>query len=431
MLETLVFKWQAPVAIRKYLYGFLFVFCIVPILLGIVFFVLNAESYMEVYSRRDYGLFDRLKTEVVALAFYLKMMLLPVLSDMSLYHDAFPIVGIGDPEFLVSLLLLSSMLVMAWLVRERAPLISIGVGLFFISHILESTFLPLELVFEHRNYFALLGVLIPIIWYVSITAHKLISNRLVLVAPFLFIPLTVSLTHARAWEWGDNIRMHVAAVEHKPQSLRALTAYAIALSQEGRSDQAIEQYRRAMEIDRDDAYWWLAILNTRCVSKQFDSGDYQNALVSLKKSKITKEIVTVLSDLVSNHKNGICSRPNTSDLLALFEVADEIKDSWLSASEQAILLAYYGLLKYQNGEITESIALLKRSFSLDQSNATVLLQLSAQQIIVGQIEDAIRSIQQLEIINAEQSNRYDRELREIKQYYQDSQVADLADENLE
>ena len=50
--------------------------------------------------------------------------------------------------------------IIAILVRHRRPLTSLGIAWFLAAHALTASFLPLELVYEHRNYFAALGVLL-------------------------------------------------------------------------------------------------------------------------------------------------------------------------------------------------------------------------------------------------------------------------------
>ena len=50
----------------------------------------------------------------------------------------------------------------AFALRHRLPMFSLGLFWFLGAHLLTSSVLPLELVFEHRNYFALLGVLLAI-----------------------------------------------------------------------------------------------------------------------------------------------------------------------------------------------------------------------------------------------------------------------------
>ena len=59
---------------------------------------------------------------------------------------------------LFSLLALPALLALAWLVRHRQPLVAFGLLWFFAGHLSESTLLPLELYFPHRNYLPAIGL---------------------------------------------------------------------------------------------------------------------------------------------------------------------------------------------------------------------------------------------------------------------------------
>src|SRR3546814_15829611 len=51
---------------------------------------------------------------------------------------------------------------LAWHLRSRWPLFALGVFLFFASHFIASNVIPLELAFEHRNHFALVGAVLAV-----------------------------------------------------------------------------------------------------------------------------------------------------------------------------------------------------------------------------------------------------------------------------
>ena len=46
--------------------------------------------------------------------------------------------------------------------RTRWPLFSLGVFLFFAAHLITSNVIGLELAFEHRNHFALIGAVLAV-----------------------------------------------------------------------------------------------------------------------------------------------------------------------------------------------------------------------------------------------------------------------------
>ena len=48
------------------------------------------------------------------------------------------------------------------MLRRQRPLVALGIAWFFAAQLLTATVVPLELVFEHRNYFASLGICLAV-----------------------------------------------------------------------------------------------------------------------------------------------------------------------------------------------------------------------------------------------------------------------------
>ena len=97
-------------------------------------------------------------TQAHVIALYLKLFFVPIPGTMSLFHDNFPITHALDGTTVLLLVGYVAAIVGAFALRQRAPWIGFGILWFFACHLLESTLIPLELVFEHRNYLAILGL---------------------------------------------------------------------------------------------------------------------------------------------------------------------------------------------------------------------------------------------------------------------------------
>ncbi len=61
--------------------------------------------------------------------------------------------------------------------RKKWPLFAFAVLWFFAGHALESTFLPLEYFFEHRNYLPLLGPIFALVVFMSGMLPTLDSSK--------------------------------------------------------------------------------------------------------------------------------------------------------------------------------------------------------------------------------------------------------------
>lgn len=170
------------------------------------------------YTSRDFTLHERLITEPRVLFDYVQWTLLPSLRELSLFHDDYaPSRGLlQPPSTLVALVALPLLALAAWFIGRRRPLAGLGIAWFLAAHALTATFLPLELVYEHRNYFASLGVLLALVDLLSIR-----SRRLAVAIVAVLLAFYGSTTWLRAREWSDPVRFAVTSAAKHPLSPRA------------------------------------------------------------------------------------------------------------------------------------------------------------------------------------------------------------------
>lgn len=112
---------------------------------------------------REFSLAERLASEAVILWEYLRHLLIPRASAMGPFHDGHAVWNWGSPIPWVAVAVLAALLValVAWVRRGGGPVARMALfalAFFLAAHMMESTVIPLELYFEHRNYVAALGV---------------------------------------------------------------------------------------------------------------------------------------------------------------------------------------------------------------------------------------------------------------------------------
>jgi len=175
------------------------------------------------FAGRGFTLGERLLTEGRVVLDYLHWTLLPNLSQLSLYHDDYPAShGLLAPATtLVSLVLLALLVVAIFLLRTRRPLVALGLAWFLVAQLLTATIVPLELVFEHRNYFASFGLCLALgdallRW----TRHGGPRRVGVLTASALLF-LYAGATTLRATEWRNPVQFASTEAAKHPQSPRA------------------------------------------------------------------------------------------------------------------------------------------------------------------------------------------------------------------
>lgn len=207
---------------RRVLQRYFMVVLWLPAVLGGVFLWLKFGN-AEVYATRPFTLGERLLTQWRVVAGYIDWTLLPRLSELGLFHDDIAVSkGLLSPvSTLLSLLALLGLVAFAVLLRQRRPFVALGILLFFAAHVLTATFLPLDLAYEHRNYFASYGLLLAL--GSELVVRRGGQNVPVVRAAlaFILLALFVPTTFKRALEWSHPLSLATAEAQRRPQSPRA------------------------------------------------------------------------------------------------------------------------------------------------------------------------------------------------------------------
>lgn len=173
------------------------------------------------YAARDFTLIERVLTESRVLFLYLKLIVLPRSSELSLYHDDIAIsTGVFEPvSTALSLVGLVAITVLALSQRKKHPLITFAWGWFLISHSLESTVFSLELVHEHRNYLASIGFAIASATFLNKWIVK--RSYIAIGALAIYLSLLSIITWTRALQWSNPVDQALIEAANHPNSARA------------------------------------------------------------------------------------------------------------------------------------------------------------------------------------------------------------------
>jgi hypothetical protein len=145
----------------------------VPLAIGLVW-LLPGLFTPGAWSTRDFTLGTRLLSEARIITDYIGWTLAPTPQALSFYHDDFQVsTGWLTPwTTLASVIFLAALaLAIGWLQRRR-PLAALGLALYLGCHLLTGTILPLELIYEHRNYFASFGLLLAVVSLLAAPREK-------------------------------------------------------------------------------------------------------------------------------------------------------------------------------------------------------------------------------------------------------------------
>ena len=216
LLSTAVFRAQQRRIFA--LYGSLLLLPLVAGLYWLSTWIGTENSYP-----RDFTTAERLMTQSRVWLHYIQWSLLPLPNSLTLYHDDFPVSrGLLQPwTTLMSIMGLAALLGLTLWQRTRRPLFCLGILWFFTGHLLTGTVIPLEMVFEHRNYFPSVGLLLALTSLVALEPLHALRRRAlatVFLAGYVFYAGT---TLMRAVEWGNPIRLAVSESSKRPDSPRA------------------------------------------------------------------------------------------------------------------------------------------------------------------------------------------------------------------
>lgn len=194
---------------------------VLPMTLGLAW-LLPGLLKPSTWAIRDFTMSTRLLSEARIVVDYIAWTLLPTPSALSFYHDDFFIsTGLLSPwTTAASIVVLVGLVgLMLWL-RNRLPLAALGLALFFGCQLLTGTIIPLELIYEHRNYFASFGLLLAIIPLLAVPrAFPLALPRHALLAGLVLC--WTALTALTAYTWGNPLRLAEDLAARAPQSPRA------------------------------------------------------------------------------------------------------------------------------------------------------------------------------------------------------------------
>lgn len=193
----------------------------IPMVAGLAW-LLPGVLKPETWATRDFTLGTRLLSEARIIADYIMWTLLPTPSALSFYHDDFRI----STELLVPWTTLASVMFLAALIalmlwlRQRRPLAALGIALFLGCQLLTGTILPLELIYEHRNYFASFGLLLAIVPLLAVPRTTPFALPRYTLLTGLMLCWTV-LTTLTAYVWGNPLRLAEDLATRASKSPRA------------------------------------------------------------------------------------------------------------------------------------------------------------------------------------------------------------------
>jgi len=251
-------------------------------LVGLVLFYVGGDPVKNLLTNkvpgREFTRWERLLTETRVVLMYVSLIFFPHLGRLNLEHD-FPISRslAVPPVTLLAIAVLAGIVLIAILIAKKQRLYSFCIIWFLGNLVIESSFIPLELVFEHRTYlpstYFLLLVLVPLY-------RLFLKNRKIfyIICAVVLVTLPI-LTYERNKVWKDEIALYLDCLQKSPNKYRVHYNLAHEYERLFEMDKAIHHYRIAIDSKPNNTASIKARKRVATILAQ--KGRYQEAIIEM------------------------------------------------------------------------------------------------------------------------------------------------------
>lgn len=266
---------------------------------------------------RPWSIGQRLLTEPRVLMDYLSLLWSPRPFSSGLFNDQYVVsTSLLHPlTTLPSIAAVTMLIGGAWWARRSHPALSAATLFYFAGHLIESTSLPLELYFEHRNYVPALLMFWPLgLWLANMTSLRTLKCGLM-----MMLPLGLALmTHARAAVWGNVHTQALLWAQINPDSARAQANAAQIEMQTGHPLEASRRLEARLAAQPDQVQLAFNLIGARCMTGGVQPADIAIARKAMRESPNPGSLFAHWFDrILPIAVSGECPGLRSTDLLDL------------------------------------------------------------------------------------------------------------------
>lgn len=437
LIEMLVFRFRTPIA-KTGIYDKRFlstfgIIAVLPIMLGLSIYILKLDAFTSGYINREFSLGERLLTESHVLWDYIKQYFYPQLSGMALHNDGYPIVSSFNFSTILTVSGLLGLTITGTLLTKKEPIIALGIFWFLLSHTLESTVLPLELKFEHRNYTAMYGLLLASVYgFYRFTAF----TRFILYAKVflgIFILLLSYQTFNRASIWAEKEILVQFESRFQPNSFRLMYTLIfedLAINDFASAREKTLLLRNARSWDASPAMIDIMIDCTEVASptntRAINSTRYVNeSLPLIKNTHRLGSMPFTLSILNLMTTSGLCSNISAQELVDLYKAALANPRVTSRPIRQYNLLLQLARVYNSSGRTRLAISALEDAHSFKPKRLAALIEKGYIELNSGDLKNARLTVEQLKSLNDIQPffRKHTSQIIELESFIQQEEMA--------
>lgn len=405
---------------------YLILVCI-PMLLFVIYVIFTWGEILLVYQKRDFSLYERLLTESRVLLDYIRYLVIPNIGGRGLFYDDYAVSrDLFSPlSTLFCVIVLCLMLLLSLLIRKKYPIISFGFFWYLLGHLIESTIFPLEIYFEHRNYFPSIGLFIAFSYIVFKAYSKHSVAVAIGISVYIGLLCFLSMANAKIWKSEEVMAHHWA--EGKSYSVRATQFLGNSLMNRGEKAQALALLDGATELMPNELGIRGQHLLYACYMSNTKFNSMNRLIIDVKTGKNDNSILTTLSKIIKLHSDGRCDPVNSGDLHALLNNL-LLNPKYQYYLQQSNIRYLIGILYSIDGNLDLAMKNLDIAFSLFNNTNIVLLQVGWL-ASAGLYEDALRYVDKAEKYEKENGFFKYKNLKEIRKF-REKIIIEMNDNNL-
>ncbi len=378
-------------------------------LAGLSLLYMDVGELMEPFPDRPFNRIERMMTQPRVLFLYLSLIALPMTSRMTILHDVSVSRSLFAPwTTLPAILVLVLCLAGLCYLAKRHRLFAFCGLFFFMNHAVESSFLNLELIYEHRNYVPSMLLFVPLAIAAIRSAEHFYYHAGIRggIASAVGVVLISSMQTVWAYNeifrneyalWRHNVELYpnkslgyanlgkvlweVGCMEesytHKRKAIeydsynninqKGVTYYNLGVFAETIKEdlpQALDYYQQAFQLNKD-----LLDVRHRLIEVQMKMGDFQAASAAIEEALKTRpddqffKLLFALKELkVGRYANAIDAATNVIEIDA-------------SHGHKALALMVVAQGYRQLGKVDEAYDTWKRLLAMDPENMAASLAL--------------------------------------------------------
>lgn len=190
---------------------------------------------------RDHSLADHLATQVVILWEYLRQIVFPRAALLGPFHDGHLVYNWNMWQPYIALISWIAAIFVGWKYKAHTlgKFLLFALAWYFAAHQIESTIIPLELYFEHRNYLASLGWIILISIIFSEIYRKFNKSNYIYVFGILYLIFLIFNLQQITSLWGKPLLAAEMWSNYQPNSPRAAQMLSEEYKKEGFQDASL------------------------------------------------------------------------------------------------------------------------------------------------------------------------------------------------